>query len=286
MAIRVVTDSASSLTADELARLGIVEVPLHVYVDGVEVDRADAADPSFYDRLLSLGGIATTSQPSPPEFASVFTTIAEQGDDVLAVLISGGMSGTVESAEAAAASVSSKFPECRIVVVDSRSNSLEEGFAVVSAARVAQAGGSLSECRKAAEDTMARTRFLFTPHSLEHLRRGGRISGASALASSLLRIVPVLTADQGSTGVAGVARTGRSANAKIASLMRRDIEKCGLSRVAVQYISDLDGARRFAAEVVAPVASAPVQVTPLSVVVGIHVGPAIGVVYETVKPLR
>lgn len=287
MSVRVVTDSASSLTAEECARLGVVLVPLHVTADGRAVEEDELLGPEFPHRLESMETLPGTSQPSPAEFAVVFERLVEDGHDVLAVLISAGMSGTVRSAELAADDVMTRIRGARIEVLDSRSNSLEEGFAVRSAAEAGLGGASLEECRRAAEETMRRTRFLFTPHSLEYLRRGGRISRASALLSVMLKIAPVLTAQDGTTGIAGVARGPHGAQRRIATLMRQDVERCGLRRASVQYLLDREEAERFAEEVVGPVAGAtPVPLVPLHPVVGIHVGPAVGVVYETVEPLR
>ena len=286
MAIRIVTDSASCIGDTDANRLGIATVPLHVLVDGRPVLESQLREPGFYPRLAAMPELPQTSQPSPEEFAAAFRQAIEDGHDVLAVLISAGMSGTVRSAELAAATVRSERSDARIEVLDSRSNSLEEGFAVLAAADAALRDATLDECRRAAEETMRRTRFLFTPRSLEYLRRGGRISRASALASVMLKIVPILTAEQGTTGVAGVARSGRAARAKIASLMRSDVERCGLKRVVVQYVADREEAASFGAEVVEPIFGEPVPLVPIHPVVGLHVGPAVGVVYETVEPLR
>lgn len=286
MAVRIVTDTVANISPAERERLAIATVAIHVYKGSEPLSEDELGGTAFYESLADMGSLPTTSQPSPAEFAVVFRQLLDGGHDVLAVLVSGGLSGTVASAEAAAAEILAQSPHTRIGIVDSLSNSLEEGYAVLAAAEVAAAGGSLEECRHAAEETMRRTRFFFAPHSLEYLRRGGRITGASALLSMMLRIVPVLTAEKGVTGIAGVGRSGGSAWARIVSLMQRDIERAGLRRVAVQYISDAGEAQRFATDVIEPVVGHPVPIVPIHAVVGIHVGPAVGVVYETEEPLR
>ncbi len=286
MAVRIVTDTVASITAADKERLAIATVAIHVYSGSEQLSEDELSSTTFYARLADMDSLPTTSQPSPAEFAEVFRALLAGGHEVLAVLISGGLSGTVASAEAAIADILAESPDARIGIVDSLSNSLEEGYAVLAAAEAAAGGASLEECRHAAEETMRRTRFLFTPHSLEYLRRGGRITGASALLSMMLRIVPILTAEKGVTGIAGVGRSGKSAWAKVVSIMKRDIEKSGLRQVAVQYISDAEEAQRFATEVVEPVVGRKVPIVPIHAVVGIHVGPAVGVVYETEEPLR
>jgi DegV family protein with EDD domain len=244
----------------------------------------DAA--SFYRRLPDARSLPTTSQPSPEDFARAFVDALADGFDVLAVLISGAMSGTVSSAEAAAQMVRDASPGARIAVLDSRANCMQEGFAVLAAARAAEAGGSLAECEAAARESMRRGRFLFAPASLDQLRRGGRISAAASLLGSLLRIVPVLTAQDGETAVAGRARTREAAMRTIASLMRADVDRCGLKQVVVQTIADTAAAIEFGRTHIEPIAGGPVPVIPIGPVIGLHVGPAVGIAYETVEPLR
>jgi len=286
MSVRIVTDSASCIGAEDLERLAITTVPLSVLAEGRVIPESELHTPAFYERLADLDSLPTTSQPSPEEFTDAFRALLGKGHDVLAMLISAGLSGTVRSAELAVETIRGEQPAARIEILDTKSNSLEEGFAVLSAAEAAYGGKTLEECRRIGEEVMRRTRFLFTPHTLEYLRRGGRITGAKALLSVMLRIVPILTAENGVTGVVGVARSGRAAYEKIAAHMRRDIERFGLRRVAVQYVADEERARDFAAEVVEPIAARSVPIVPIPPIVGVHVGPAIGVVYETEEPMR
>lgn len=286
MTVRIVTDSASGINDADCQRFAITRVSLLVVEDGRVVPERELQSAEFYSRLAAASDLPKTSQPSPEDFAEAFRLLVAEGADVLAITISAGMSGTLQSATLAAESVVSDFPGSRIQILDSQSNSLQEGFAVLSAAEAASQGASYDDCRKAAEATIRRTRFLFTPRSLEYLRRGGRISGASALLGSVLKIAPILTADHGTTAVASVARTRRSAYKRMASLMRADVERCGLKRAVVQYIADEQGAARFAAEYVEPISKRPVPLVPIHPVVGLHVGPAAGVVYETAEPLR
>lgn len=286
MAVRIVTDSASCISAEQCEAYGIVTVPLHVDCGGRAMTEPELAHGDFYRQLDSMAKPPTTSQPTPSEFWTPFMDAAQRREDVLAILISAEMSGTVQSAQLAAQDVFVECPGARIHVLDSRSNSLEQGYAVLAAAKVAADGGSLEDCRDAASETMRRTRFLFTPRSLESLRRGGRISAASALLGVMLQIAPVLTAENGSTAVAGVGRSGTSAWRKAASAMQRDVQAHGLKQAAVQYVADEDDAKRFATQLIEPITGGPVPIIPIHPVVGVHVGPAVGVVYETVEPLR
>lgn len=286
MAISLVTDSASSLSREDIERYGITVVPLRVIEDGVSTpaDRIDLVD--FYRRLPGLSPVPTTSAPAPAEFAEVFERAVDRGDDALAVLISSKLSSTLEAAELGAEMVRERRPGARIELVDSESNSMQQGFALLAAAEIAKAGGTLEECAGAARAVIPRSRFLFAPASLDYLARGGRISGARKLLGSVLKITPILTAADGSTAVAGTVRTHSRALLRIADLMREDVRRCGLRRAVVQAVVDHAGASRFARELIEPIAGFSVPVVDVPLVVGIHVGPAIGVAYETVEPLH
>lgn len=286
LGVQVITDSASYLPPELRRRYGIVEVPLYVREGDAVSPETEIDVDAFYARLVAAPALPTTSQPSPEDFARAFSDAVAAGFDVVAVLISGGMSGTVSSADAAARMVRESSPRAGIAVVDSHANCMQEGFAVVAAAEVAHAGGSLAECEHAARESMRRSRFLFTPVTLDYLRRGGRISAAAALLGSVLHIVPVLTAEDGQTGVAGRVRTHRRALETIARLLHADVERCGLKQAVVQTIAESGPGVAFAREYIEPIAGGPVPVIPIGPAVGLHVGPAVGVTYETIEPLR
>ena len=286
MGISLVTDSASSLSRTDIDRYGIEVVPLRVVEDGVSTpaDEIDLQD--FYRRLPDLQPVPTTAAPSPAEFAEVFRRPVVRGDGVIVVLISSKLSSTFESAELGARMVRDRHPDARIELVDSESNSMQQGFALLAAAEAVQSGGTLEECVSAARATISRTRFLFAPTSLDYLARGGRISGARRLLGSVLKITPILTAIDGSTGVAATVRTHTRALLRIAELMRADVQRSGIKSAVVQAVVDHDGAARFARGLIEPIAGFSIPVIDVPLIVGIHVGPAIGVAYETVEPLR
>lgn len=283
MAVTIVTDSASGIPLEEVRRYGIRMVPLSI-AEGGDARPETGIDVLDVHRRLSAGPVeATTSQPSPADFARAFQ---EAEGDVVAVLISGGMSSTLDSAGLGAAMARDRGCANRIEIVDSRSNSMQEGFAVLAAARCAAEGGGADECREAALASVARSRFLFAPERLDDLVQGGRIAGAVGLVGSLLRIVPILTAADGATGVAGVARSRAGALARMVELMKRDIARAGLARVVVQWIADEAEASRVASQIIAPIAGCEVPVVPVPASIAVHVGPALGLTYETVEPLR
>jgi DegV family protein with EDD domain len=286
MAVRIITDTASGLPRDNAERLNIATVALYLNEGGSTVRDTDIDVPGLYARIAEGGPLPTTSQPTPEDFAAAFAEATRDGDDALAVLISAKMSGTMSAAELGAELVRQQHPGVRIALVDSESNSMQEGFAVLAAAECAQGGGDMDACVAAAKASVRRSRFLFAPRTLDYLARGGRISNAAALLGHMLTIAPILTAKDGTTGIAGVVRSHRRALERMAALLKQDVERCGLSRIFVQAVVELEEATAFAREFIEPIARAAVPVVPVPAVVGIHVGPAIGLAYETVEPLR
>lgn len=286
MPVCVVTDSVASIPAETARSLGIAVVTLFVNDGDKAQADVDIDLPSFYRRLADMEHIPTSSQPSVESLVDAFASAAKQGFDAVGVFISEKMSGTVETARMAADMVRREIPGASIEVVDSRSNSMQEGFAAIAAAKAAQAGRTLEECVRAAVETTKRTRYLFTPHTLEYLKRGGRIGTASALLASMLQVRPILTVENGQTETFAKIRTTSKALAEMARQFSEDVDKFGLRDVVVHYIADKQAAEQFAHDSVEPLVGRPVEVVPVSPVVGVHVGPAVAICYETERPLR
>jgi len=281
MPVCVVTDSVAAIPADLLESDSIEVVSL--FVNDGESDRPELGMDvaAFYERLADMRTLPTSSQPSIESVLSAFRAGVERGFDVLGVFISAAMSGTFQTAQMAAGMIAEELPHARIELVDSRTNSMAEGYGVLAAARRAKEGAPIEECVAAANETLSRTRFLFTPHTLEYLRRGGRIGGASALIGGLLQIRPILTVERGETQTFSRVRTQTRALADMTRKLADDRAAFGLRDVCVHYISDAPTAEEYAREQIEPLAGEPVRVVPVSPVVGLHVGPAVGLVYTT-----
>lgn len=286
MAVSIVTDSVASIPDDDARELGIEVVSLYINDGETNQPEVDMDVADFYRRLVSMKTLPTSSQPCVESLVTAFRSAVERGSDVVGVFISSKMSGTFETAMLAADMVRAEHPDARIEIVDSCSNSLQEGFATIAAAQAARAGETLDRCVQAARDTINRTRFLFTPASLDNLRKGGRIGGASALIGGLLQIRPILTVERGETQTFAKVRTQSRALAEIAKTFADDVATHGLVKVIVHYIGEPGPAEKFATEYVEPIAGKPVRVLPVSPVVGLHVGQAVAIVYQTERKLR
>ena len=121
---------------------------------------------------------------------------------------------------------------------------------------------------------------MFTPETLTFLQKGGRIGGAAALLGNLIQLSPVLTVTAGAAATLAKVRTRKKALDKIVATFKGDIEARGLKHVAVHYIGDKTPAVEWAREVIEPLIGHTVSVLPVSPVIGLHVGPAVGIAYE------
>lgn len=285
MATRMVTDSTSYIPPDMSEGLDIRLVSLSVTLDGSSWRELDMDPGEFWRLLAASGAAATSSQPSIAELVDAFEEPVAAGDEVVAVFLSSDMSGTYETAIMARNQVIERHPGAVIEIVDSRSNSMELGFAALAAAKAAASGSTAAQAAEAARRIVDRSRFIFVPATLEYLRRGGRIGGASALLGTMLQIHPILTVIDGKTEVLKRVRTKGRAYQEMVDIFAADIAAKGLGDVMVHHIDDPESGQELAA-LVAAVAGREVPVEALGPVIGLHVGPGTAaIVYHTVEPL-
>lgn len=285
MSVSIVTDSTSYLPLEDRERWGITVVPLSVVLDGVTYVEDSPEAEKYYEALAASKAFPTTSQPSANALVEAFGEPVARGDEVVAVFLSSDMSGTYSTALLARDMVLAEHPDAVIEVVDSRSNCMELGFAVLAAAEAVDKGASASEAADAARKMIARTRFLFVPETLEYLHRGGRMGGAQALIGTLLQIRPILTVVDGRTEVFAKVRTKRKALSEIAAAFARDIEAKGFGGAVVHHIDDEpEGA--LLASLAEEVIGQPVRVIALGPAIGSHVGPGTaGLVYHSLEEM-
>ncbi len=279
--IRVVTDSTASIPHDIAAKNNIEVVTLYLNYGGREYEDATMDIEEFYKDIYGMiGDIPKSSQPSQAQFEELFEEIAKAGDSLLGIFISSKMSGSVDGALHAARNVAARNEGFEFRIIDSMSNSFDEAWPVLTAAAARDSGCTLDECCNLVKRSICSTRWLFSPESLTFLKAGGRIGTASALIGNLMKLCPVLTVKDGQTATLAKVRTQKKALLAMADKLKKDIEKYGLKSIIVHYIGFPDAAREWAHEVIGPICGREAPVVPVSPVIGLHVGPAIGLVYE------
>jgi DegV family protein with EDD domain len=268
--VALVTDSTTYLPSAYLEKYVIRVAPALVIWAGEEMqDGVDIQPGEFYSRLETDKEIPTTSQATPIKFKTIFEELVADGYDILTIVISSKLSGTVPSAQQAM----QMMPEANIELIDSLSGSMGAGWPLLEAAKAAAAGASLAECKAIAENALENVGVLLTVATLDYLHRGGRIGGAQRLLGSVLQMKPILElVDGGFEGLERV-RTYKKAQNRLVELLQDRIAGRSPVRLAVLHANAPEVANRLceqASEVVNPIETVLTDVSPA---VGVHLGP-------------
>ncbi|MBX6396009.1 MAG: DegV family protein [Alicyclobacillaceae bacterium] len=268
--VAVVVDSTAGIPEEVVRRHRLTVVPLtvlfgeKVYREGVDLSPAE-----FYARLREAPQLPTTSQPPVGEFVSVFSRLLDDHRGVVCILLSGALSGTVQAARAAAASV--RGP---VAVVDSRTSSYGLEALAVEAARMAEAGHSPDEIAERVTRMAQGIRAYFVVDDLAYLRRGGRLGSAQAVLGTVLQVKPILTLEDGRLALQEKVRTRRRAVDRIVELWEEALRE-GPQRVCVIHADRAEDAEDLRARVAARIPGREVPVRELGPVLGTHGGPGV-----------
>ncbi len=197
MAYVIMTDSGSNLIDADLQKYDIPMIPYKLTIDGEPYDcympgEDDVALAKEYYAAVRGGANVKTSLINPERFNEFFEPVLQEGKDIVFVCMSSGITGTCQSACIAADMMREKYPERRIEIVDTLAASLGEGLQVLGMAQKRAEGAGIDEILSYAKDYQRFLRQIFTVEDLQYLRKGGRISGATALIGNVLNLKPIL----------------------------------------------------------------------------------------------
>ena len=284
MAIKIVTDSTSYIPKSLIDEYDISVVSLNVAFKDENFREVDIDNHSFYKKMDEKG-IPMSSQPSVQELYDAFGKIAIEQDDIVGVFLSSDMSGTYSTANMVKDMIHERYPETDIEIIDSRSNCMQLGYAVIAAAKAAKEGKEMEEVVAEAEKNIKSSRFLFVPETLEYLKKGGRIGTASALIGKILSINPILTVSEGKTTVFDKVRTKKRAIQSMIATFEEDIRKFGFGDIIVHHINCEEEAKLIAGMLKEKLGRN-ILIGSIGPVIGLHVGPgAIGIAYYTNEAL-
>ena len=274
MTVKIVTDSVSDLPPQVVKELGITVVPLNVRF-GTEVyrDGIDLTTEQFYRRLEHDETLPVTSVPAPATFAEAYDKVAEETDEILAIIVTSKLSATYD---VAVQSIGLMKKKCqRIEVVDSQWAIMAQGFIAITAARAAQAGASFDEVMDITHRNMKRVDMRAAFDTLEYLRRGGRIGAAQAFLGSVLKINPIITMRDGVVQPAGKERS----RAKVIDhLYNFATSYSHIEEIAIEDATTPDEAEMLAERLSAIFPKERIFRSKTSPVIGTHTGPHILIV--------
>jgi DegV family protein with EDD domain len=273
MAIRIVTDSTSDLPPALAEQLGVTVVPINVVIDDVNYrDGIDLTPDEFYQRLVAGPRLPTTSQPSVGTFQAAYQEMLGQGDEIVSIHISGKLSGTVNSAEQAKASLGDSVP---IEIIDSNGASIVLSLIVMGAVESARQSSSYQEVADQVRRDLSRTSAVFALDTLEYLQKGGRIGKAQAFVGSLLSVKPILTLVDGEVHPLERPRNHQRAMRRLIELTR---EKGQPVRLGVIYSTEQEWATEIRSSLSDLLPEEQIVTARFGPALGTYVGPrAVGV---------
>jgi DegV family protein with EDD domain len=271
----VVCDSSQYLPPEMIAAKGVGVVSLYVSIDGQqEAETAITDYDDFYTRLRHSSAGATTSQPSLGDFIDVWGPMLEAGRSVVSIHLSSAISGTFEAANQARQRLidDGKGGE-RIHLYDSEMACGATGLCVLAACAAIEAGGGPEEALARAKEVRETLKMWFAVDTLEYLRKGGRIGGASAWIGGALKIKPILTIDREIAPVERVRTRARSLE-RLRGYARQ-LHESGADAWVVQHIQDPETAEVLAADCREIFGREPAFISEIGPVIGAHVGPGL-----------
>ncbi len=268
----ILTDSTSDLPLEITKEMQVDIIPMKFIMDGKSYFDGEMKSKEFYDKLRNKS-LASTSQINPEEFEQFFSKHLEKGKDILYICFSSALSGTYNSACIAAKELEKRYPKNKIAVVDSASASLGEGFLVYCLTKKKQAGESLEELVEWAEETKKNICHLFMVDDLNHLKRGGRMSQASAFFGSVMNIRPVLCLDnEGKLNVVEKARGRQKAMDYMISKMEKSGTDFNDQMVFISHGDCEEDAKNLAEKIKNKFNVKSVIISPVGTVIGSHTG--------------
>ncbi|MBZ5202617.1 DegV family protein [Planomicrobium chinense] len=191
--IHIVTDSTSDLNPEVIKQYNLHVVPLNIQIGGkTYLDRVDLEPKAFLELMANSPELPKSSQPAPGVFKELYDRLGQNGDQVLSIHMTGGMSGTVESARTAA-----ELTDTDVTVVDSRYISHALAFQVLEAADLARAGKTMDEIVARLDLIRENSKLYVILDTLDNMVKGGRIGKGRALVGSILKIKPIASLDGG-----------------------------------------------------------------------------------------
>ena len=276
--VKIITDSCSDLSSDLLEKYGID----YGRMNSVYMEKETPADLSwssedvhrFYN-IIRDGNRITTTQVPAEEFERVFTLYLEKGMDIVYISCSNKQSGSIGTAEVEAKKLSEKYPDRKIVCVDSLNASMGEGLLAIEAAKLAEEGLGAEEIGEKIISVRKNVNEFVTVHSLDALKRAGRVTASSAFFGNLLGVKPVLIADADGVQTAVKKVKGRNKSLEeIVSLMKEAITEPEKQTVYVTHSDCSEEEKNLLKELItSQINCKEIHFGPMGPIIGASIGP-------------
>jgi len=277
--VTIVTDSTAYIPKDLCTKYDIQVVP-QVLIWGNETyaDGVDIYPDEYYRRLSSAKIMPSTSQVSPQTFETMFQKLLNEDHEILAILVSEKLSGTIASAIQAM----QNMPAAPIEIVDSYTVAMAMGFIALECAKAANQSASLNECKELAEQARLHTGVVFAVETLEFLHRGGRIGGAARLLGTALNLKPILEVRNGRVEAVERVRTRKKSVARLIEIIEEQTAGKQPVHLATLHANAHTEALELLEQAKNRIGGVEHILSEVSPVVGTHAGPGtLGLAYLT-----
>lgn len=276
MSYVLASDATFDLPMEFITKYNIAVVPMAFNLNGEEIvhypDERNMTTEDFYKALKS-GKMSSTSQINPANYVEFFTPYLENGEDILYVAFTSGMSGTYQSALIARDMLLEDFPERKIEVIDSLCASAGQGYLLYLVGKRYAEGMSFSDLTKWTIEIRNRVAHWFTVEDLFHLNRGGRLSTAEAIMGTALKIKPIISVDdEGKLYVENKVRGNKKAQEYMISKineMRDESEP----RIFIAHGDAEERALEFKEKILEKTNVTDITLTKIGPIIGTHTGP-------------
>jgi len=268
--VKIITDSSAYLPQKYIDQYGITILPLYLIWDGKSYrDGFDIQASEYYTRMAQSTTLSTTSQVTVNDYKGAYQKLLDQGNEILVLSLSSGISGSYDSALQALADFKGK----PIELVDTKLVSMALSFMVLTAARAAEKGADLVSCKQAALQAYPKIGVYFTVDTLKYLAAGGRIGGAKRLMGTALDIKPVLAILDGKIEAVASVRSKRKALDKMIDLVEKDIAGRKPVRISVFHANVPEEAAELQQRAAIRLGAVETILSEVSPAVGSHTGP-------------
>jgi len=264
-----ITDTAAQLDESFIKKHHVHILPLSVVFDDEAFKEGiDLTQNEFYEKLNVSKNPPKTSQPAIGEMVALYESLQQQGYDcAIALHVSSGMSGTIDTARSAAQMV-----DFKVYPIDSKIGSYPMIKMIEVGNELIEQGQDVEEVVVAVKKMTENTELAFIPVNLKQLHKSGRVSGTQAFLSSLLNIKVIITFVDGKPVMKEKVRALKRARKNITDLLRSEMEKHTIPEIAVVHCNNTHDANSWKDELLQEFPNLKIQVLPLSVCVGVHAG--------------
>ncbi|MBF7096499.1 DegV family protein [Alkalibacter mobilis] len=274
MTVKFITDSACDLSRDILEKENVDVIPIYVSIDGKDFkDGLDITSQEIYDGMRQ-GKVYKTAQITVHDFEEVFKKYALEGQDVIHMSFSSGLSGTYNAAVLASNNIKENYPNANIEVIDTKAAVNGLGLIVKDAIEARNSGAGYNDLIELIKERSSKIEHIFTVADLDYLFRGGRLSKGAAIVGNMLNIQPVLKVDhEGKLQQIEKVRGRKKLFNKILEIMDENADDLDKQTVALSHCDDIEEAEKLMEMIKERFGTENFIINMMGSAIGAHTGP-------------